>query len=230
MSAQACTAETSHSRSQVNKETSPSQCGTQSGPGQSAPRLIIGISGKMRAGKDAIASRLTANWGFTALPFAESLKRELQQRMPRTIRAIHDMQAIHAHGCDSGDVAACIREMVYVTKPPGMRELLQEYGTDVRRADDLNYWAKRWRQELPAGDVVVPDVRFPNEARAVLDAGGILWRVERPGTAATASHVSEMGLDDWPWWHAVIRNDNTLESLYRSVDLWAVTLREKSKC
>jgi hypothetical protein len=182
--------------------------------------VLIGISGKATAGKDAIAARLVEHWGFARVSFADGLREEVMERLPLTVGALHDLQDVHLGTCDQGDREACIREMLYVTKPLGFRQLLQEYGTDVRRRDDPEWWTKRWTERAARGGqlVVSPDVRFPNEADAVKAAGGLLWRVIRPGLPDGA-HESERALDGYRWWDAVIVNDGTLEDLWARVDV-----------
>lgn len=181
--------------------------------------MLIGISGKLRHGKDEIARRLIERWGFSRLSFADGLREEVMERMPRTVGALHDLQDVHLNTCDHGDRQHCIREMLYVTKPPGFRELLQEYGSDVRRRDDPEWWTKRWVQRAVEirGSLVAPDVRFPNEAEAVATLGGVTWRVVRPGLP-DVDHESERAMDGWRWNDAVILNDGTLEDLWAKVD------------
>jgi hypothetical protein len=60
------------------------------------------------------------------------------------------------------------------------------------------YDAKRgldWQSMPPrAKGVVISDVRFKNEVEAIRAAGGMVWRVERPGSGlagAAGAHVSE---------------------------------------
>lgn len=187
--------------------------------------MIIGISGRMRHGKDVIAQRLLHRWGFAVLPFAASLKEEVFSRLPRTLRFLHGLS------CDCPGTPECIRRLIYVTKPPGVRELLQEYGTEVRRQDDMDYWTKLWR--AAAGKyarAVAPDARFFNEGQAVKDAGGILWRVVRPGLeSASGLHGSETGMDAWPSWDAVLINDGSIEDLWAKVDQLALGLNLEQK-
>lgn len=183
---------------------------------------VIGISGRATAGKDAIAARLVERWGFTRVSLADALREEVMTRLPRTLRVIHDM-VCGGHNSDD-----CIRRMLYEVKPRGFRELLQEYGSDVRRHDQPDYWVERWwERSLNVDRVVVPDVRFENEAKAVLARGGLLWRVERPGTSE-GDHASETMMDGWSRWDAVIRNDGTLADLYERVDGLAAQARERA--
>ena len=67
------------------------------------------------------------------------------------------------------------------------------------------------------GNVIVSDCRFPNEAKAVKERGGIVIKVVRPDAKAEDSHQSETRIDeivpDYTLW-----NDTTLENLEANVD------------
>lgn len=66
-------------------------------------------------------------------------------------------------------------------KPPIMRKLMQEIGTEVYRAIDNDYWVNQWKimvEGMKDGVVViVDDVRFQNEFDAVKSLGGTVTRV-----------------------------------------------------
>lgn len=84
------------------------------------------------------------------------------------------------------------------------RYALQRLGTEWgREAMGREIWVAAAmaaaRVDLALGRrVVLDDMRFPNEARAIRDAGGLLVRIARPGVARPeGGHVSEGGLDGW---------------------------------
>ena len=60
--------------------------------------------------------------------------------------------------------------------------------------------------------VVIPDVRFPNEADAIKELGGIIWRINRHGLNGINEHRSEHAMDSQMVDH-VIYNDGSLEEL-----------------
>lgn len=68
-----------------------------------------------------------------------------------------------------------------------------------------------------AEGVVISDVRFGNELAAIEKAGGVVWRITRPGaglTGAAAAHVSETELtDDMFELKDIVVNDGTLVDL-----------------
>jgi hypothetical protein len=89
-------------------------------------------------------------------------------------------------------------------QPMTVREFLQKLGTDALRMGlHDNVWVNALmvdynddeQPQLP--NWIITDTRFPNEAQAIKDKGGIIIRVERPGIVPINNHPSEIGLDDW---------------------------------
>jgi hypothetical protein len=113
------------------------------------------------------------------------------------------------------------------------RSLLQWWGTEYRRSQDNNYWVKRalakckpWTVEFGKDEIIkenlyiIDDLRFENEAIALIDAGAKLIRVERPNNPNPISnpwHESECSLDEWIEWDYIIENASTLEEYHSSV-------------
>jgi hypothetical protein len=103
------------------------------------------------------------------------------------------------------------------------RLLMQWWGTEYRRkmfGDD--YWVQQLHKTVSAWEpgpndsskiiVLVPDVRFENEARYIQDSGGYLIRVLRPDLPPAADpHPSETALDVWPHFDQVIVNNSRSE-------------------
>lgn len=82
-------------------------------------------------------------------------------------------------------------------------------------------WAAKAAYELSAErykGVVISDVRFKNEVDAIKKAGGIVWRIDRPGaglTGVAAQHVSETEQLSIPpeLFNVIIYNNGSLEGL-----------------
>jgi len=169
---------------------------------------IVGISGKIGAGKDYLGSHLITELearGFTAgnVSFAYPLKNQLNQ-------IIADMLTVDLPNLTTGYTLAVknlsthhnvpMRKMMHLTgllieelqadltlhayaRTPGIRSALQYLGTNIRRAQDDHYWVKLFLagiREQTVDFAVVTDVRFPNEANAIRDHGGYLLRLEVP--------------------------------------------------
>ena len=99
-------------------------------------------------------------------------------------------------------------------QPMTVREFLQKLGTDAMRMGlHDNVWVnalmadykreklcdceKECRCSFKLPNWIVTDTRFPNEAQAIKDKGGIIIRIDRPGVSPINDHPSEIGLDDW---------------------------------
>ena len=83
-------------------------------------------------------------------------------------------------------------------EPMTNREFLQYFGTEVGRNIDKDLWIKALMYSYGQDKEsrwIVPDVRFPNEADAIRNAGGVLWKIERDGSGA-GNHISEKLIDD----------------------------------
>lgn len=96
------------------------------------------------------------------------------------------------------------------------RVLMQTLGTEWGRKINPDAWLNVWRSQLPtSGLVVVPDVRFENEAHAIREMGGILIHVTRPVTAdmlAVPAHASEAGIKRQKG-DMVLHNDRGIEKV-----------------
>lgn len=157
---------------------------------------VIGLTGYAQSGKDTAAAFLVER-GFTRVSFADILRDSLYKLNPVVSVARETVR----HGW--GRVRSIVDDMgwdVAKVQYPEIRELLQRFGTEVgRELYGENFWVQMAMAKLVDGqDYVIPDVRFPNEAHAVHELGGIVLRVVRPGTGAVNSHVSDTGIDALP--------------------------------
>lgn len=193
---------------------------------------LIGLGGKLRAGKDAVADYLSETHGFRAMGMSDALNDALLTLNPWV--ALTETTFFTGSGWRNFiPYRELHAEVGYVEakKIPEVRRLLQVLGTEVgREMFDPDVWAhiaeKRIRSYLADGrDVVITAVRFPNEVEMINRLGGLTVWVERPETARyegvgsteSASHQSEnsVGPDDFAY---VLTNDGTLDALYRRVE------------
>jgi hypothetical protein len=167
--------------------------------------LIIGISGKARAGKDTLAAALP---GFVKGSFAAELKSRVMRDFNLTDAhmngALKEVRLAELAGCSS-------------------RQLLIDYGNLFRKYNE-NYWVdflmEKIEAEMPPR-VAITDVRYPNEAERIKAAGGIMVRLERHTSRdrlvdpmANAS-ISETALDDYKGFDFVLpgHKNATMEDL-----------------
>lgn len=138
--------------------------------------MIIAFTGKKGSGKSTASEFLN----FTKINFKDSLVEEVQQNFPKLIKELQTLYGI---------------KDIFVEKPTLARLLLQEYGTDVRRGDNPEYWTTKWLNKAENEEnVVTDDVRFVNEAQAVRALGGKIYRIVREG-GEKDTHISETEMD-----------------------------------
>lgn len=158
---------------------------------------VIGLTGYAGAGKDYVCDLLRTqfdNAGLmaTRIAFADGVKQDIEETL-----GLSDFAA-------KGITATKLREKPY---SPEIRKLLQWWGTDLRRAEDEDYWVKlgiaqagvEWN--MGGADLIIfTDVRFQNEADVIHNAGGLVFQVvaedslraERVGGTLPPSHASEV--------------------------------------
>ncbi len=168
--------------------------------------MIIGFIGFQRVGKTTASNYLINKYGFVRHNMKDALVAEIKQNFPDLLVEIGNVTQEYIEPEKRVDVT----DLLFQLKPPLMRALLQNYGTEVRRRDRPDYWTRRWEEgvrseKMTIADdtivvgyavpkdikVVTDDVRFKNEARVVKENGGILIRLTRPDITTGGSHASE---------------------------------------
>lgn len=208
-------------------------------------RLLV-VSGKMGAGKDTIAPRVADRlWPgsrIVHLSFAAPLKTEVNTIINEIRRSSDRANAVDRVLELTGvreDQARQAVDILYdaVIDYPGMdafqhtpvtRQINQWWGSDVRRAQDPDYWVSKAsviiRNELDAGNtVILTDGRFPNEIALVERMGGVTVRINvtpetqrnrilfRDGVEpdkVRLGHVSETSCDNLSGWVTMIDSDD----------------------
>ena len=198
--------------------------------------MIVGISGFISSGKGTVAAQLTEKYGFRKDSFAASLKDACAVMFdwPR------DM--LEGETAESREWREQVDEW-WSTKLgiPNLtpRLALQLIGTDALRN---NFSDAMWFTTLenrirknPSQNVVISDVRFPNEIKFIQDMGGVMIKVNRGpapvwyetailankgnslAKGAMTSLYSEAHFSEWAWVGAKfdyeLNNDDTLENL-----------------
>jgi hypothetical protein len=190
--------------------------------------LFIGISGKLGSGKDTAAEYFVSHLDCPAqiCRFADRLKQmtALLTSTPVDIQYTREGKQV---------------------VPPGFADSLgtlqQKLGMAMREYIHRDVWVHAalspYLSPDPSGSdtsgaavaVIVPDVRFKNEAQFLKEHGGILIRIEGDPTGVRRSdsanadardlnHISETDLDAYQGFDAVIYNNGSLKQLHERLD------------
>lgn len=160
--------------------------------------IIIGISGKKGSGKDTFALLL------------EDLFRK--QEIKVITKAFAD-KLKQCCAIISGQFEWIFYNQNIKDKKAGLlnmtnRELMQKFG-DLTRQLDPDIWIKLTLEseyKIAPDILIITDVRFKNEAKAIKDKGGILIRMES-NRSKEDTHKSETDLDDYNNFDLVITNN-----------------------
>jgi len=172
------------------------------------PSLISLYSPSMQSGKSVVANTLVADCDYHLVKFADPLKSMVREFLSMT-----------------GAPKPLIEEMLEGSmkeKPiPGLgvstRHLMQTLGTEWGRDQvHRDLWVNLTRHTIEqhgvlGHNVVIDDMRFPNELEMVTELGGHVVRVDRTGTSRYAGHTSEGLLDSYPM--TTINNAGSKEEL-----------------
>jgi hypothetical protein len=191
--------------------------------------ILIGLTGAPLAGKDTTAHILAAA-GFVSIAFADALRAELVHawgvdHRTFTARATKEdpTDALAIQLCsDAGFLRLAASKGWNAAAPRSPRWAMQRWATEYRRGQREDYWRMRVEHWIHAQrlagrqQIVITDVRFPDEAATLRRLGGWLVRVHRPSIEAsmatdTRQHASEAHTQLQA--DAEIHNDGDLEHL-----------------
>lgn len=183
--------------------------------------MIIGLTGKKQSGKTTAADYFVLIHGCREESFAAPLKQMAQILL----------------GTDAGYFGSDEVKKISVIPEWGVtgRQLLQIMGTELFRNELPKHlpqlqgvWVKRLQRILssigPNETVVVPDVRFPDEAEMIRKLGGKIVKIVAKSNAASSTddHESENQVIEYD--HIITNNKDTeffvqLDCLINSFEL-----------
>lgn len=159
---------------------------------------LVALSGNAGTGKDYLYEHYLKPLGFYRVALADHFKNFVVGKGLATFEEVH------------------------ITKPPHIRKLLQEEGTERGRnlygdrvwCDTLVAWMKHWERTWGITKFAMTDVRFPNEADFVHELGGRVYRIVAPNRYANNGmspearlHPSETAMDGFTNYDGILHND-----------------------
>lgn len=177
---------------------------------------LIGISGRARSGKDTAAQALTHR-GWHRYSFADPLK--------DGVRCMLGLGREHTDGALKEQPMDWLGG---VTPRRLMQTLGTEWGRDLVHPDLWLLVADRRIADAGADGapgLVIPDVRFDNEANFIRERGGCVIHLLRPEVEQVHSHLSESGVRHGIG-DPVLVNDGPVTALWEAVLAIADDIRE----
>lgn len=167
-------------------------------------KVLIGIAGPARSGKDTVAEYLVKEFGYMRLAMADPLKDGLLIMLRHV-----GVRWEHLWGDKKEEVIPALGKSA--------RQMFQTLGTDWgRHLVHPDLWIKVAEGRCPdLTSHVLSDVRFENEA-AFVRRHGKLIHLHRPDAQKVNPHSSEAGVRREPG-DLVITNDGTVEDLQIAV-------------
>lgn len=151
----------------------------------------------MGSGKDTVYARLAelhADFPVRRLSFADRLKQSAAALLNVDVDTLDNWKrndAVWLEVCEQHAGG-----MVSIRVQQSIREFLQRYGTESHRdVFGTNFWIDQAIEQAEDENAlyVVTDVRFANEAEAILERGGVMAQIYGPDED-TGSHASEQPL------------------------------------
>jgi hypothetical protein len=187
--------------------------------------MLIGICGRAGTGKTAAADYLMAKHRFEVAAFADEIK---------------DLLALHFEtlGLDYANLHepalknAPLPGLAFVPGPVTARMLMQTLG-DWGRSIDPDWWVNALAHRVglqsdaqgslasatPIHDrICISDVRYPNEAKWLIERGGVLIRLHRAQIEPVRLHSSEEQINYLPAHIELVNNGFTLDGFQALLD------------
>ena len=184
-------------------------------------KLVIGLGGFKRSGKDSVAKML-ANDGFEILAFADAIREETNA----ILLPIHGAKNLAYWSQDEHKDEPMLLGgpgSIYPGNPSNLysyRHWLIQIGQN-RVKTHPHYWIHRvfeMMQYSSGTKFVISDVRMESEARAILSLSyeNQIWWIDRQGCNAQESDVTESGVVK-KYARRIIANNDSLEQLQSSI-------------
>lgn len=199
--------------------------------------MIIGICGFIGSGKDTVANYLVEEHNYQRDSFAGALKDAVASVFGWDRQLLEGATSEAREWREQVDTWWAERLNMPELTP---RWVLQYWGTEVCRQgfhDDIWIASLEHRLLQQDTDIVISDVRFPNEVEVIKKAGGKVWWVQRgslpdwypQGMLASNGYTDavkqleeqNVHISEWAWlqtvFDLVLNNNSTVNHLYSKI-------------
>lgn len=154
---------------------------------------VLAFTGKKGHGKSTArnaAEIALHDLGYKTLRinFKDALIETMRRQLPNTLNLIGQVYNLDVDG-------------LFEHKPEIMRSLMQEFGTEIYRGLEDNWWVNQFLEKVAKVEegtiVITDDVRFLNEAKTIETFGGMIVRINRLNYEdnSNTNHQSETEMD-----------------------------------
>lgn len=186
---------------------------------------LIGIGGRLAAGKDVVANFYRGQLGFTVIGFSDILHSMLMKLDPIVMT-----DATHKELLTYTQVVKA-RGFVKAKEIPEVRRLQQVFGTEIGRQmihEDIwvDLTAERITKLQDAGKkVVLTGVRYPNEVAMVRRLGGETLWIDRPDFGQPSDHATENSVNQDDFDHLIVNDKGIAELENKAGELYMELFR-----
>lgn len=154
--------------------------------------MIVGVMGRKQAGKDTAAAPLL-RCGYQQVNFADPVRDMALAIDPLVVWEAFSPAPVRL------SLLVAKRGWHVAKQAPEVRGLLQRVGTEGgRQILGERVWVDEWERRVtrlaPNARVIATDVRFPNEAAAIRERGGVIVKIDNPRLADDDNHASEQSM------------------------------------
>lgn len=154
---------------------------------------LIGLVGRKGTGKDTAAQGLLEDRRWVRAAFADPLRTVVQAMFLLTDEDCDDRNRKEQPGLLGVSYRRGMQAVGTELVRNQLATVLPEIGTEGFWIQHMRRTIERYWQE--GKRVVITDVRFEDEADAIIELGGLLVFVDRPGVSTLDGHSSETGVD-----------------------------------
>lgn len=134
--------------------------------------MIIGFAGPKGSGKSSAADCLQRRYGYELHSFARPIKDMLETIGVQNLHKNKDIPIPFLFGQSS-------------------RQAMNSLGDWGRKIDEM-FWIRRWQETFPSSpNIVVDDVRLPQEFAVIKALGGTIIGIKREGHNHSTEHETE---------------------------------------